>query len=201
MWEAAAATDADLMRRAAAGDRDAFAELYRRYHPSVYRFGRLMTGSDTLAEDVVQDVFLSLMCHPSRYDAGRASLTSYLYGAARHYTRRRLVRERRFVTLDAAPEAEGATLASGDAASVLVSRCELQRLRRAIVSLPSRYREVIVLCDLEDLSYADAAVTVGCAIGTVRSRLHRARQLLAEKMRRAEAQPEKLSRSLERCAV
>ena len=57
-------------------------------------------------------------------------------------------------------------------------------LRRAIVRLPARYREVIVLCDLQDVSYADAAQALGCAIGTVRSRLHRARHLLADKLQR-----------------
>ena len=172
------------MRRTAAGDRDAFAALYRRHHATIFRFARLMTGSNAMAEDVVQEVFLALMRNAARYDGSRSALPTYLYGAARHQTRRRLSRERRFVAIDE-PAVQAA--ARGDVAADVERRDEVQRLRRAIVSLPSRYREVIVLCDLQDVSYNDAAAVLGCVIGTVRSRLHRARQLLMKKMRDSEA--------------
>jgi RNA polymerase sigma-70 factor (ECF subfamily) len=165
----------------------------------VYRFARLMTGSGTAAEDVVQEVFLVVMRDASRFDPGRASLSSYLYGIARHHTRRRLLRQRRFVALEAG-DAMHDTAADIDAAGDAVRASELRRLRRAIVALPSRYREVLVMCDLQDLSYADAASTLGCAIGTIRSRLHRARELLKTKMRRIEAQSTSVQRSI-RCAV
>ena len=88
------------MRRTAAGDRDAFEALYRMHHATVYRFARLMTGSTTTAEDIVQEVFLALMRDASRYDPARASLTTYLYGSARHHTRRRLLRDRLLVRLE-----------------------------------------------------------------------------------------------------
>jgi RNA polymerase sigma-70 factor (ECF subfamily) len=58
----------------------------------------------------------------------------------------------------------------------------VEMLRRAVIALPVRYREVVVLCDLEELTYAEAADALGCAIGTVRSRLHRARTMLAARM-------------------
>ena len=58
----------------------------------------------------------------------------------------------------------------------------IEALRRAVQALPRRYREVVVLCDLEELDYAEAAVVLGCPIGTVRSRMHRARALLLEKL-------------------
>ena len=64
----------------------------------------------------------------------------------------------------------------------LTRREGLETLRRAVQALPRRYREVVVLCDLEEVDYADAAVALGCPIGTVRSRLHRARGLLLEKL-------------------
>ena len=194
-----AASDGDLMRRTAAGDRDAFAALYQRHGGLVYRFARLMTGSGPAAEDVVQEVFLAVMRDASRFDASRASLSSYLYGIARHHTRRRLLRQRRFVALDAG-DAAYELKDDSDPAGDAVLACELLRLRRAIVALPSRYREVLVMCDLQDASYADAASTLGCAIGTVRSRLHRARELLKTKMRRTEAQVTSVPRSI-RCAV
>jgi RNA polymerase sigma-70 factor (ECF subfamily) len=173
-------SDAELMRRTAAGDREAFAALYRRHHATIFRFARLMTGSTAMAEDVVQEVFLSLMRNAARYDGSRSALASYLYGAARHQTRRRLSRERRFVAID---EPAVRTAVCGDVAVEIERRDDVLRLRRAIVSLPSRYREVIVLCDLQDVSYNDAAAVLGCVIGTIRSRLHRGRQLLMKKMR------------------
>lgn len=191
-------SDQELMRLTAAGDRTAFAALYQRHSASVYRFARLMTGSGTAAEDVVQDVFLVVMRDASRFDPGRASLSSYLYGIARHHTRRRLLRQRRFVALEAGDPMHDATTDT-DPANDAVRASELRRLRRAIVALPSRYREVLVMCDLQDVSYADAASTLGCALGTIRSRLHRARELLKIKMRRAEHSMA-VQRSI-RCAV
>ena len=64
----------------------------------------------------------------------------------------------------------------------LVREERIDSVRRAVSSLPVRYREVVVLCDLQELSYEDAAAAVGCAVGTVRSRLSRGRALLAEKL-------------------
>ena len=192
--------DAELMRRTAAGDRSAFAALYQRHSASVYRFARLMIGSASAAEDVVQEVFLVVMRDASRFDAARASLSSYLYGVARHHTRRRLLRQRRFVALDPR-DATHEAAADNDPAGDLLRASELRRLRRAIVAMPSRYREVLVMCDLQDVSYADAALTLGCAIGTVRSRLHRARELLKTKMRRIEAQSPSVHASSIRCAI
>jgi RNA polymerase sigma-70 factor (ECF subfamily) len=193
------ATDDDLMRRTAQGDRGAFETLYRRHHAAVYRFARLMTGSAILAEDVVQEVFLVLMRNAKQYDAARATLSTYLYGVARRQTRRRLARERRFVGLE--EHARVQLMPATAQADEIERRDELLQLRRAIVSLPSRYREVLVLCDLHDISYAEAAATVGCAVGTVRSRLHRARQLLGNKMRRAAAANPCVASASLRCAV
>jgi RNA polymerase sigma-70 factor (ECF subfamily) len=188
--------DRELMARAARGDRDAFAAIYARHQAAVYRFARLMTGSEAIAQDVVQDVFVALMSDAARYDARRATLSTYLYGSARHHTRRRLARERRFVGLDA-PNVSAAAVTAIDPISDLSQDEEILRLRRAIVSLPSRYREIIVLCELQDRSYAEAAQISRCAIGTVRSRLSRARHMLADKMRRGEARAN--ARAILRC--
>ena len=192
--------DADLMLKAAHGDRDAFAALYRRYHAMVYRFARLMTGSNNAAEDIVQEVFLAVMRDAARYDPARAALPSYLYGVARHQTRRRLARDRQFVAIEGCASEVNEPVADGDVSASLERRQTLQRLRRAILSLPRRYREVIVLCDLQDVSYNDASAALGCAVGTVRSRLHRARHLLTQKMGRAAPSQEDHPRLTERCA-
>ena len=200
MRDAASASDVDLMRRTAAGDRGAFETLYRTHQATVYRFARLMTGSTTIAEDIVQEVFLALMRDASRYDPARASLTTYLYGSARHHTRRRLLRDRFLVRLD---DQADLCLPSSSAtvAEELIRQRDVQHLRRAIVRLPARYREVIVLCDLQDVSYNEAAAALGCAVGTIRSRLHRARNLLAQKMECATSSAENHQRLSMRCAV
>lgn len=195
------ATDADLMRRTAAGDRDAFAALYRRHSAMVFRFARLMIGCNAAAEDIVQEAFLALMRDATRYDPDRSALSTYLYGVARRQTRRRLLRDRRFVALESSRYENDEPAADDDAAGDLLRRSDIARLRQAILSLPSRYREIVVLCDLQDLSYADAATTLECPVGTIRSRLHRARQLLAEKLLRSGAREEVLARRTMRCAV
>jgi RNA polymerase sigma-70 factor (ECF subfamily) len=194
------------MRRTAAGDREAFAAVYRRHHPLVFRFARLMIGSTEAAEDVVQEVFLGLMRGASRYDPARSTLSTYLYGAARHQVRRRLLRDRLFVSIDdgddgARPGASQGNRPIDDTVDELSRQRDLRDLRRAILTLPPRYREVVVLCDLQDVSYADAAQAIGCAVGTVRSRLHRARQLLTQKMQRARACAMTPARATVRCEV
>jgi RNA polymerase sigma-70 factor (ECF subfamily) len=194
-------TDCELMRRTAAGDRDAFTTLYQRHHAMVYRFARLMTGSYSAAEDIVQEVFLVVMRDAGRYDPQRAALSSYLYGVARHHTRRRLARDRQFVAFDGECGQSTQCVTEDDMNASLERRQTLQRLRRAILSLPRRYREVIVLCDLQDVSYNDAAAAVGCAVGTIRSRLHRARSLLTQKMGCAMSSEEDHQPLSMRCAV
>jgi len=193
--------DSDLMRRTAAGDRDAFTALYRRHQAMVYRFARLMTGCNSTAEDIVQDVFLVVMRDAARYDPARAALSSYLYGIARHHTRRRLARDRQFVAFDSRCSEVMPPVAEDDVDVTLERRQTLERLRRAILSLPRKYREVIVLCDLQNVSYNGAASALGCAVGTIRSRLHRARHLLSQKMGSAMSSDEENQRLSMRCAV
>jgi RNA polymerase sigma-70 factor (ECF subfamily) len=197
--EDTAESDQALVERTAAGDREAFAALYRRHQGAVYRFARLMTGSPSAAEDIVQEVFLVLMKDAARYETERAALTTYLFGVARRVTRRRLLRERRFVDMSARSGTSRWDV-TPDASAAIERRDALQQLRCAILSLPSRYREVVVLCDLQELPYETAAASVGCAVGTIRSRLHRARRLLATKVRRADG-AHGLARAVMRCAV
>lgn len=192
--------DAELVRRAAAGEREAFAAIYQRYRTVVYRFARLMTGSTTTAEDVTQEVFVTLMRTLVRYEPDRAELLTYLYGLARNVTRNRLRRERRFVTLDASVE-DTATTADDPCAAAAHSQ-QLVRLRRVILTLPSRYREAVILYDVHGLSYAEAARVLQAPVGTLRSRLNRGRQMIATRMREAEAGGEACAPArIERCIV
>lgn len=173
--------DADLIERAAHGDREAFAALFRRHHRLVHRFARQMSGCATTADDVTQDVFMAIMRNLSRFDPAMGSFPTYLYGIARRIVRRRIFWRGRQVQIDDMPSGEPMAT-SGDPVAALARERALRSLRRAIVSLPVHYREIVVLCELDGLSYAEAAAVVGCRIGTVRSRLSRARALLARKL-------------------
>jgi RNA polymerase sigma-70 factor, ECF subfamily len=177
-------SDDGLVVRARAGEREAFAGLYHRYHVGIYRFARAMTGSTTLAEDVTQEVFLELMRTLDRYDSSRAALSTYLYAIARNVCRHKLRRERRFVGFDLGTTREPE---SADDPSYPVLKSEtVARVRAFIKALPEPYREVLVLCDLQDMSYEAAAAVVDAPVGTIRSRLHRARQQLAERITQAD---------------
>jgi RNA polymerase sigma-70 factor (ECF subfamily) len=192
--------DAELARRAAAGEREAFAAIYERYRTGVYRFARLMSGSAAAAEDVTQEVFVTLMRTLVHYEPHRAELLTYLYGLARNVTRNRLRRERRFVTLDASV-GETATNV-GDPCAAAEHAQQLMQLRRVILTLPSRYREAVILYDVHGLSYAEAARVLQAPVGTLRSRLNRGRQMIAARMREAEAPGGRCSPArVERCIV
>jgi RNA polymerase sigma-70 factor (ECF subfamily) len=171
------AADEALLPRIAAGDRAAFAELFRRRHGNVYRFALHMTGQPAMADDVTQDAFLVVMQDASKYSAGRSSVVAWLCGIARNHTLRRLAVSPRLVPLD---ELEGIDLPARTVDPVEeLGRAEaIARIRAAVLALPVVYREAVALCDLQELSYADAAEALGCAVGTVRSRLHRGRALL-----------------------
>jgi RNA polymerase sigma-70 factor (ECF subfamily) len=177
-------TDDELLIRMRNGDEQAFVSLYRRRQSAIYRFAMHMSGSAPTAEDVTQEVFLALIREDCGFDPERGSLSAYLFGIARKLVLRYLERGRPDLPLESyGDESLRPELAAADNPLVDLTRKEtLEALRRAVLALPRRYREVVVLCDLEELDYADAAVALGCPIGTVRSRLHRARALLLEKL-------------------
>jgi|SRR5215469_4932950 len=166
--------DRDLLERFRAGDRDAFTEIYRAHRSAVFRFALLMTGDEFKAAETTQDVFLWLIRHPARFDPGRGELGAFLVGVARKLLKKRNAEEQRWVSLD---ESTACARAAADE-----SAGDVLRLRKAIAGLPERYRAVVVLCGLEGKTYEEAAAIAECAIGTVRSRLHRARALLARKL-------------------
>lgn len=168
-----------------AGEEAAFVALYRRWQASIYRFALRMSGSASLAEDVTQEVFMILMNDSSRFDASKGSLSGYLYGIARFQVLRKMQRERTMISIDdEESDVPEATLTTCYDPLLDLTREEtVQSVREAILVLPAHYREVVVLCELHEMSYADAANVLGCAIGTVRSRLHRAKGLLVEKLR------------------
>jgi len=188
MLESPSHSDDDLLRLISKGNEAAFVEFYRKHQTSVYRFALHMSGKTEIAEEVTQDVFMTVMSVAKQYDAQRGSAAAYLHGIARNFVLRCLERERPYVTIldDAENQRSDALADAQDVLSELARNERIESLRRAVLALPPAYREVVVLCDLNEMDYAEAAAALGCAIGTIRSRLHRARALLMEKMRAAE---------------
>jgi RNA polymerase sigma-70 factor (ECF subfamily) len=180
--DAEQAADDELVSATADGDRAAFAVLFQRTQGAVYRFALHMTGSPEAADDITQDVFLVVMRDAGRYDKRRATVTAWLCGIARNYARRRRASDALFAAMDEQTEAQCESPSSVDPVIDLVRQQRVEAVRRAVLRLPFKYREVVVLCDLQEMNYVDAAGALGCAVGTVRSRLHRGRVLLAEKL-------------------
>jgi RNA polymerase sigma-70 factor (ECF subfamily) len=170
--------DRELLQAAGGGDLAAFAALYGRYQHLVYRYARAMTGCADVAEDVTQDVFVALIADLARYDESRAAFGTYLYGIVRNLSRERLRRDRRRLSLHGLSLIGREPSYIADPSGDLEDAQRAVEVRRALGKLPSRYRELIILCDLHGLSYSDAAAVVGTSVPAVRSRLHRGRQLL-----------------------
>ncbi|MGH9356349.1 MAG: RNA polymerase sigma factor [Terriglobia bacterium] len=175
--------DGDLLEGLKDGDEASFSGLYRRHQGAVYRFALHMTGNSSAAEDVTQEVFMTLIRQPQRYDPGRGSLRSFLFGVSRNCVLRVLERERPLtVPMDENAFEESGAADALDLAGDFERSDMIEQVRKAVLALPSGYREVVVLCDLDELSYEEAARVLECPQGTVRSRLHRARALLAAKL-------------------
>ena len=177
--------DAALVTAVMSGDREALATLFRRHARSVYRFSLQMTGATDVADDVTQEVFMALARSGGGYAPAQGALSTYLYGIARNLVRQREKRRRarREVDLAALDTREAPVVAPVDPVDQLARHERVAALRRAILRLPAHYREVIVLCDLHALSYDETAAIVGRPVGTIRSRLSRARRLLSNRCR------------------
>ena len=165
--------DTSLLAEIAAGDEQAFIELFRRQQHEVFRFAFAMAKSRSFAQDVTQEVFLNVLENAGRFDAAKGTARAWLFGCARYVTLDRLRLERRWT--DEMPPEDLAL----DSDERLLADQRVERLHGAIARLPVEYREALVLCELHELSYADTAAVLGCPVGTVRSRLHRGRALLA----------------------
>ncbi len=173
-------SDSDLLRLSGKGDEDAFLALYRRHQGPVFRFALHMSGRREIAEEVTQEVFMMLLSEPKLYAAGRGPLQGYLIGIARNKVRRQLAESRMW-----APDSDVAKESIWSPEEPNKEE-ELAALQSAILALPLNYREVIALCDLENMDYAQTARQLGCPVGTVRSRLHRARAILGAKLRKSQ---------------
>jgi RNA polymerase sigma-70 factor (ECF subfamily) len=188
--------EAQLVDRLKQRDESAFLQLYDRHRRSVYWFLVHMTGSVAAAEDLTQGVFVAILEKIDsgtigRFDSGKGAFEGYLLGIARNLAREERRKTYRFASLESifeAPEWQRfldkfcRENQIQNAETLLAAQSDLKLLYGAILDLPHPYRETIVLCSLQEKSYQQAAVILQCSEGTVASRLHRAKALLAAKM-------------------
>ena len=183
--------DAEYVAQLVAGHGGALRPLYERHGRALLRFSAAMCRSRQSAEDLVHDTFVELMREPANFDPAQGSVFAYLCGVLRHRISHHYRQQRRWVALD-----EGETPAQVHAASIQdgsgpadeIARSELTAaFRQAMLELPLPHREVIALCDLEELPYTTVASILDFPVGTVRSRLHRARALLTIRLVSLEA--------------
>jgi RNA polymerase sigma-70 factor, ECF subfamily len=178
--------DEELLKRSAKGDEEAFTVLYRRHADVLYRFAFRMTASSWGAEEIVQDVFMTLVREPGKYDAERGTLPAFLFGITRNKIMKyneRLPREVSLMERQEDGSGGGLTLRDSFTPAMWAEQRErLEKVRAAVMELPIEFRETVVLCELEEMTYDQAARMLDCPIGTIRSRLHRGRALLLAKL-------------------
>jgi len=180
-------SDAVLLRRAFAGEEAAFLALYEKLKDGIFRYAFYMTNSRTAAEEVTQEVFILLLKDGGNYREDRGDVGAFAFGIARNFVRRIERRERAYEPLpadDALGRLSSDLMSEAESlASRMVRNEVVDRVQAAIATLPGHYRQAVVLCDLCEFSYEDAATRLRCAVGTIRSRLNRAHSLLAQKLK------------------
>ncbi len=199
-------SDADLLTRSLAGDECAFVALYGRLKAGIFRYAFYMTSSKTAAEEVTQEVFITLLKDGCGYRENRGDVGAFVFGIARNFVRRIERRERPYLPLpirDSSLESLASTLvAQSDDLSGRMIRDEVrEKVQAAIASLPDHYRQPVVLCDLCELSYEDAAARLDCAVGAIRSRVNRAHAILAQKLEPLRRSSDVRSTGTERCLI
>ena len=147
-----------------------FQAAFDQHKDAVYRFAWRMSGSPAAAEDITQDVFVGLLRHPGRFDPSRGTLRAFLLGMARNLALKRWRAEHRYEPLDD----DQVTAVPIDLDRGAVG----DGVGRAVRALVPLQREVIILAEYEGLTLAEIARAVDADVGTVKSRLHRARENL-----------------------
>jgi RNA polymerase sigma-70 factor (ECF subfamily) len=171
------AADAALAARVGAGDAQALDALYRRDAGAVYRYALALAGNPAWAADATQEAFIGFAQRPQGFDAALGSLAAYLAGMARHRLLR-LAREAAAAPAEADEEA-GHAVEDASPEALLVARQDQAALWDALRGLPWPQREALILVDVQQRPYAEAAAIAGIELNTLRTRVHRARLRLA----------------------
>ena len=171
------------MRRGNAG---AFETLYRRHQAPLYRFSLLRCGSPDTAADIVQEIFMRLLSDTLKFDPIRGVLQAFLFGVARNLLLKREDAQIRFVSRGKPDGDDGEDLENSiidpapQPSQRLLDQEQAETVRHALRHLAPHYRDVVILYEMHDLSYVEIAHICNIDIGTVRSRLSRARARLVE---------------------
>ncbi len=179
--------DIEYMTRLAAGDSGALRPLYERHGRALLRFSAAMCRSRQTAEDLVHDTFIALLREPFAFDPSLGSVYGYLCGVLRHRVSRHYRQQKRWVALDSEDDSAEPQASTASPSDEIARSEETAAFRKAMLELPLQHREIIALCDLEELPYATVATILQVPVGTVRSRLHRARALLTIRLVSMEA--------------
>ena len=175
-------SDELLLQRASEGDQAAFLELYERHRLPVFRFAYRLLGSVETAEDVTHDCFLSLIRKPRNFHPGRASLRTYLFAATRNLAMKYFRSTGRESSLEELTEEPRLSSKQEPLRRILDEELANQ-VRDAVMSLSALQREALVLFEYEDLSLSEIADITQSEVGTVKARLHRAREGLRRMLR------------------
>jgi RNA polymerase sigma-70 factor, ECF subfamily len=174
------ADDAALARRVAGGDRAALAAVYRNEGAAVYRYALAMCGNPAWAADATQEAFIAFATRPGGFDAQRGSLAAYLAGAARHALLAQWRQQHEPLPEADDNRAEAAHEVSPEA--VMVRAQSNAQLWQALRALPWPQREALVLVDVQERPYEQAAQIAGIELNTLRTRLHRGPAKLAARL-------------------
>ena len=164
--------DRELVRRVLAGQTDDFRVLVDRHQQSIFRFASGLLGNREEAEDVTQEAFLAAFANLSGYDSSRAAFSTWLFTIARNRCIN-LLKQSRPIALN-----EPDSIGDVTSADPIVSQELSQQLDRALAALPVEQRSAFVLAEIEELPYAEIARIERTSLGTVKSRIHRAKQRL-----------------------
>ncbi len=176
--------DRSLAERAKAGDRKAFDELYAKYKRPIVNFAYRMIGNRQTAEEIAQETFIRVYMKIAHFDT-RGKVSSWIYAIASNLAKNEL-RDRKYfhdIPLET-PVAGGdravslwQVIADGHARpdQEIQAREREESIQKVLDSIPLRYRDVLVLCDIQGLSYEEVSGVLGCPVGTIASRLSRAR--------------------------
>jgi len=162
-----------IIERVLCGDSAEFRWIVERYQQPVMSIVRHLAGESTDCEDIAQEVFLSAFRHLKSFDVQRSRFSTWLFTIARNKSMNAL-RDRRTISLRNRP-----ARSHSDEPTELLERAEVFReLDNALIRLPDRYRRAFVLSEFEGLPYDQIAQIEGIGLGTVKSRIHRAKAML-----------------------
>ncbi len=190
------AEDLALLTDMRRGNAAAFEALYRRHQAPLFRFALLRCGTAESAGDIVQEIFMGLLTDTLKFNPARGALQGFLFGVARNLALKRDEANWRFVSHHKSGDDDGDDFADDivdpapQPAQRLLDHEQADIVRQALMKLAPHYRDVVILYEMHDHSYVEIAQICNIDVGTVRSRLSRARAKLARLLEEAIPRPE-----------